>query len=264
MSESIGETGEAVLKSAVSQFGSLNFDVIRVPYIDSVEQIESTLKEAAAQHAFICHTLLSPPLREAFTRLLGQYDVIAVDILGPMLQAIEKLTGIKPKNEPGLTHMLNQDYFKQIQAIEFAVKYDDGKNPLGILEADIVLIGISRTSKTPLSMYLANKRLKVANVPLVPGIAPPQELFQIPRQKIVGLLIDPIKLNEIRIERLRAIGLMPDASYAKIACISEEIDYSKSIMRQIKCYVINVSHRAIEETAHMIMEHHAKFFGKED
>ena len=103
----------------------------------------------------------------------------------------------------GLIHALDHEYFKRVEAIEFAVKYDDGKNPLGLLKADVVLIGVSRTSKTPLSMYLAHKQLKVANVPLVPEIAPPEELFKVPPHKIIGLLIDPFKLNEIRSERLK-------------------------------------------------------------
>ena len=236
-----------------------NFDIVRVPYIDSVEQIDSTLQEVSTQKALTCHTLVSPNLREAFNRLAQKYNVETIDILGPMLQAVQKLSGLEPKNQPGLMHSLNHEYFKRIEAIEFAVKYDDGKSPLGLRKADIVLIGVSRTSKTPLSMYLAHKRLKVANVPLIPGITPPEELFRVPPHKIVGLIVDPGKLNEIRTERLKAIGLMSDASYAKIACISEEIEYSKSIMHQMHCLVINVSNRAIEETAHMILDHYAKF-----
>ena len=244
----------------MSQFDSGNFEVVRVPCVDSAEQIENTLKEVAKRHAFVCHTLISPDLRGAFAELANKYNVPAVDILGPMLQTVQKLSGLQPKNQPGLTHLLNKEYFKRIEAIEFAVKYDDGKSPLGLTKADIILIGVSRTSKTPLSMYLAHKGLKVANVPLIPGIAPPAELFSVPPQKIVGLVIAPSKLNEIRVVRLKTIGLMPDASYAKVSCISEEIEYSKAIMRQLKCFVIDVSNRAIEETAHIILEHHAKFF----
>lgn len=235
---------------------------MRVPYVDSVEQIAATLQEAAAQHALTCHTLVSPNLREAFSQLAQKYKVETIDILGPMLQAVQKLSGLEPKNQPGLIHTLNYDYFKRIEAVEFAVKYDDGKSPLGLLKADIVLIGVSRTSKTPLSMYLAHKQLKVANVPLVLNITPPEELFRVPPHKIVGLLVDPVKLNEIRTERLKAIGLMSDASYAKLACISEEIEYSKSLMQQLHCLVINVSNRAIEETAHMILDHYTNFSRK--
>lgn len=260
MSECTGETADAVLKSALSQFGAENFNLIRIPYLESAEQLEASLKAAWEEKAFVCHTLLSLPMRKAFDGLLQKYPVQNIDVLGPMLKGLSDYSDIQPQYEPGLIHILDQEYFKRIKAIEFAVKYDDGKSTLGLTEADIVLIGISRTSKTPLSMYLANKGLKAANVPLVPSIAPPEELFRIKPQRIVGLLIDPFKLNEIRMERLRSIGLMPDASYAKLDCITEEIEYSKSIMRQLRCYVIDVSNRAIEESAQMILEHHYKFF----
>lgn len=259
ITESLGETAEAVVRATASQFDSGNFEIIRIPYVDSAGVLESALREVAKRNAFVCHTLISPDLRKAFNKLADEYNVVFVDILGPMLATVQKLSGMRPKNQPGLTHMLNRDYFKRIEAIEFAVKYDDGKSPAGLLKADVVLIGVSRTSKTPLSMYLAHKGLKVANVPLIPGIAPPEELLDTPAQKIIGLIADPVKLNEIRMERLRAIGLMPDASYAKLTCIAEEMEYAKAVMRRLKCQVIDVSNSAIEETAHMILEHHGKF-----
>ena len=139
--------------------------------------------------------------------------------------------------------------------MEFDVKYDDGKNPLGLLKADVVIIGVSRTSKTPLSMYLAHKQIKVANVPLVPELAPPEELFKVPPYKIIGLLIDPFKLNEIRSERLKTMGLSDTATYADMKRIDDELAYAKGIMRRLHCQIINVSNRAIEETAGIIMEY---------
>ncbi|MEH7489753.1 pyruvate, water dikinase regulatory protein, partial [Priestia megaterium] len=135
----------------------------------------------------------------------------------------------------------------------FAVKYDDGQDIGGIKRADIVLIGVSRTSKTPLSMYLAHKRFKVANIPLVPEIAPPDELFSIPRNKCVGLIITPDKLNEIRKERLRNLGLTSQANYANFERILEELEYAEKIMKRIGCPVINVSNKAVEETADLIL-----------
>ena len=160
-----------------------------------------------------------------------------------------------PKNQAGLIHSLDHEYFKRVEAVEFAVKYDDGKNPMGLLKADVVIIGVSRTSKTPLSMYLAHKRIKVANVPLVPELAPPEELFKVPPHKVVGLLIDPFKLNEIRAERLKTMGLSDSAVYADMKRIGEELEYAKGIMRRIHCPIINVSNRAIEETAGIILEY---------
>ena len=156
-------------------------------------------------------------------------DVEVVDVLGPMLKSIEKSTGLLPKNQAGLIHSLDHEYFKRVEAVEFAVKYDDGKNPLGLLKADVVIIGVSRTSKTPLSMYLAHKQIKVANVPLVPELAPPEELFKVPPYKIIGLLIDPFKLNEIRSERLKTMGLSDTATYADMKRIDDELAYAKGI-----------------------------------
>lgn len=236
------------------------FDIIRVPYVKNVEQVNAVVEEAREQNAIICYTIVSPTLREAVAQAAMEKDVEVVDILGPVLKAIEKTSGLLPKNQPGLIHALDHEYFKRVAAIEFAIKYDDGKNPWGLLKADLVIIGVSRTSKTPLSMYLANKRLKVANVPLVPEIPPPEELFKIPSNKIIGLLIDPYKLNEIRCERLKAMGLADGANYADLKRINEELDYAKAIMRRIHCTSINVSNRAIEETASMVLDYVRKTF----
>ena len=187
-----------------------------------------------------------------------ELQIQVVDVLGPMLRAIQKNSGLLPKNQAGLIHALDHEYFKRVEAVEFAVKYDDGKNPLGLLKADIVIIGVSRTSKTPLSMYLAHKQLKVANVPLVPEIVPPAELFKVPHHKIIGLLIDPYKLTDIRMTRLKAMGLSEDAEYADVERITEELDYAKGIMRRVHCMIINVSNRAIEETAGIILDYYYK------
>ncbi len=260
ISDSIGETSESVIKATTSQFVQEKFDIIRVPYVKSADQVRNIVAEAATENAVICYTLVSPDLRETIATCAEQSGVEVVDVLSPMLKAIEKNYGLVPKNQPGLIHALDHEYFKRVAAIEFAIKYDDGKNPWGLLKADLVIIGVSRTSKTPLSMYLANKKLKMANVPLVPEIPPPEELFRISPKKIIGLLIDPYKLNEIRSERLKAMGLADGANYADLKRITEELDYAKAIMRRIHCTSINVSNRAIEETASMILDYVRKNF----
>jgi regulator of PEP synthase PpsR (kinase-PPPase family) len=243
-----------VARATASQFDSGRFDIVRIPYINSTEQIEETVKEAAKRTCVICHTLVLPHLREALQQQCDQYGIPTVDIMGPMINLVQQITDLTPKLKPGLIHQLDQQYFKRVEAVEFAVKYDDGKNPWGLLKADVVLVGVSRTSKTPLSMYLAHKRLKVANVPLVPEVPPPEELFQIPPAKLIGLVIDPFKLNEIRSERLKTMGLSADASYANVERIMEELEYARAIMRKLRCTVIDVSNKAIEETANKILE----------
>ena len=174
--------------------------------------------------------------------------------MSPILDKISNKINKNPKREPGAIRKLDESYFKRVEAIEFAVKYDDGKDPRGILKSDIVLVGISRTSKTPLSMYLANKNIKVANIPLVPEIPLPKELNNINPNKIIGLTNSPEKLNKIRQERLKALGLSKNANYANIERILQEPDYSDNIMKKLGCPVINVSNKAIEETAGIIMD----------
>jgi len=255
LSDSIGETAEMVARATASQFDSGNFEIIRIPYISSVEQIEEVLRAAAQKPAcIICHTLVSIELQDAFASLAKNYHIPTIDIMGPMIRAVQKVTNLTPKLKPGLVHKLDQDYFRRVEAVEFAVKYDDGKNPAGLIKADIVLVGVSRTSKTPLSMYLAHKKIKVANVPMVPEVPPPEELFKVPPERIVGLIINTMKLNEIRRERLKTMGLDSDANYANTDRIEEELEYAKRIMRKIGCPVIDVSNKAIEETANKILE----------
>jgi hypothetical protein len=254
LSDSLGETAEMVARATASQFNTGTFDIIRVPYINSIQQIEEIVQEAVKHSSVICHTMVSQHLREALLEQAKCYDIPTIDIMGPMIHAVQRVSGLTPKLKPGLVHKLDKDYFKRVEAIEFAVKYDDGKNPWGLLKADIVIIGVSRTSKTPLSMYLAHKKLKVANVPMVPEVAPPEQLFEVSPGRIVGLIINPDKLNGIRAERLKTMGLGPSASYANTERIREELEYARRIMGKLQCPVIDVSNKAIEETANKIME----------
>lgn len=254
ISDSLGETAESVAKATMSQFDQENIDLVRVPYVRHTDQIRDIVNDAAAAGAVVCHTLVSPELRETFERLADEKHVRYVDIMGPMMDAVGSIVSTKPRMKPGMIHRLDQEYFRKVEAIEFAVKYDDGKNPAGFTKADVVLIGVSRTSKTPLSMYLAHKKLKVANLPLVPEVTLPEEIFRVPPYKIVGLVIDPYKLNTIRSERMRALGFSGNANYTDIARIEDELAYAKEVMRQLHCVVIDVSNKAIEETASRIIE----------
>ena len=254
MSDSLGETGEKLARAAISQFEAVKVDVVRAPFIRTVEQIDETVNEAAETGGIICHTLVSADLRKSLDEYADRYGVPYVDLMGPMLEAVSAATGEKPSMKPGAIHKLDEEYFRKVEAIEFAVNYDDGKNPAGFLKADIVLIGVSRTSKTPMSMYLANKRYKVANLPLVPEVQLPEEIFKVPAHRIIGLVIDPYKLNGIRSERMRALGFSGDVNYTNLARIEEELAYAKSVMRKLHCPILDVSNRAIEETAAKIME----------
>lgn len=255
MSDSIGETGELIAKAAVKQFLPSNYEIKRYPYIVGEEQINEIFDEARTRNSIIIYTTVSEKNRDFIIKKGIEYDIPTVDVMTPPLEALEKQLGYEPKRESGIIRRLDESYFKKVEAVEFAVKYDDGKDPRGVVKADICLVGISRTSKTPLSMYLAHKNFKVANVPLVPEVPPPNEIFEKDKRKVIGLVANPLKLNEIRQERLKALGLDNTANYANVDRINQELEYSKKIMEELGCFVIDVSYRAIEETASIIMEY---------
>ncbi len=252
VSDSVGETAELVVKAAASQFSGAGLEVRRIPYVEDKETIDEVIVLAQQARALIAFTLVVPEIKNYLVTKANLAGIETVDIIGPMLEKISAITDKEPRYEPGLIYRLDEDYFQKVEAIEFAVKYDDGRDPRGIIRADLVLIGVSRTSKTPLSQYLAHKRIKVANVPLVPEVEPPPQLFKVAAKKCVGLTISPEKLNEIRTERLKALGLKAQANYASVDRIKEELAYSKEIMDRIGCPVIDVSNKAVEETANLI------------
>lgn len=255
ISDSVGETAQQVTKAAISQF-KLNddYEIRRFPYVIEVDFLKEILESAKEENAIVIYTLVEKELLEFTEQFCTEENLSCVDLMTPILRQISSKIGIKPKREPGIIRKLDESYFKRVEAIEFAVKYDDGKDQRGILQADVVLLGISRTSKTPLSMYLANKNIKVANVPLVPEIPIPKEVFEINQKKIIGLTNTPEKLNQIRQERLKSLGLSSNANYAKFDRILQELDYSDKIMKKVGCPVIDVSNKAIEETAGIIMD----------
>ncbi|MCL6594432.1 MAG: kinase/pyrophosphorylase [Alicyclobacillus sp.] len=259
VSDSVGETAEFVVRAAASQFDGGHTDLRRVSHVQETSAIDETVAAAREENAIIAFTIVMPQLRAHLLAQAAAHGVRTVDIMGPMLQAFADVTGLAPHGKPGLVHQLDEEYFRRVEAIEFAVKYDDGRDPRGLERADIVLIGVSRTSKTPLSMYLAHRRLRVANVPLVPEVAPPEELYRLPKGRVIGLTIRPDKLNLIRKERLKSLGLTPEASYASRERIEQELAYAHRVIQELGCPVIDVSDKAVEETAAVVLEY---VFGK--
>lgn len=254
ISDAAGDTGEHVVRAAIAQFHPINADIRRAPFVTDESALQRIIGQAKQCNAIVLYTLVIPHLRDSMKKLAETSGVAAIDLLGSFIETLETRTGRRSRQEPGLNHVLDADYFRKVEAVEFAVKYDDARDTSGVLKADIVLVGVSRTSKTPLSMYLAHQKYKVANVPLVPEIKPPPELFTIPKRKVIGLTIGVPYLNIIRKERLKALGLPNNASYAATDRIEKELAYAEVIMKQLGCVVIDVSHRAVEETASLIME----------
>lgn len=256
VSDSVGETVELVTKAAISQFNGSDVELRRVPFVEDKETIDEVISLVRMNNGMIVFTLVKPEIRNYLIKQAEKFQIFAFDVIGPLMDKFQEISGLKPLNEPGIVRKLDDDYFKKVEAIEFAVKYDDGKDPNGILKADIVLIGVSRTSKTPLSQFLAMKRYKVANVPIVPEVEPPEELLKIDKNKIFGLKISPEKLNQIRKERLVSLGLKATANYATIERINEELAYFDEVVKKIGCPVIDVTNKAIEETANTIIHYY--------
>ena len=253
LSDSLGDTAEQVVKATAGQFKPNKYEIRKFSYVHNKNQVRNIIEEAKNVNALIIFTTVIQEVKDEIMRLARLYDLLQFDVMTPLLKEFEIFFDTKPKYEPGIIRRLDEKYFRKVEAIEFAVKYDDGKDPRGVKKADIVLLGISRTSKTPLSMYLAYKNIKVANIPLVPEVPLPLEVYEVSKDKIIGLTTDPYKLNEIRLERIKALGLAnTKATYADLDRILEELEYADKIYKKIGCPVINVSSKAIEETANII------------
>ncbi len=254
VSDSIGDTAEQVARAAAAQFKITGDQIIRVPYISNKAAIERIVSDAGEHNSIIIYTIVVADLKEHLEKLAKENNILCVDIMGPVIEAISHITNEKPIYVPGIIRQLDEEYFNKVEAVEFAVKYDDGKDKKGIKKADAVVIGVSRTSKTPLSMYLANKNIKIANIPLVPEVKPPKELYEISPKKVFGLITNPVKLNAVRQERLKTLGLNYEANYANKERIEKELEYAETIMKNIGCHIIDVTDKAIEETAGIIIK----------
>ncbi len=251
VSDSTGETAVRLVHALEAQFPDQPFDEIRHPRVETVEDLRRAVSRARGRRTVVVYTLVEPELRDAMRMLCRRARLHYCDLLGQPIEAVRRVSGMPARMTPGSRHPLDSAYFRRIEAIEFAVKYDDGVGS-GLHEADIVLVGVSRTSKTPLSMYLGYLGHKTANVPIVKGIEPPRELFEIEPAKVVGLTIDASRLSEIRQARARNMGASKRA-YAELVQIYDELDEAAAIHRRLGCPVIEVSDISIEETAHRII-----------
>lgn len=254
-SDSVGETAEAVVRATIRQFDGSQVKTKRIGHIKHEDEIKAIIEEAVQNGGFVAYTLVQPELREMMKEESIRLGIRAVDIMGPMMQAYIDTFNGSPKRQPGLLHEMNEDYFRRVEAIEFAVKCDDGRDTHAMLQANIILLGVSRTSKTPLSIFLAHKGYKVANFPLVPEVKVPQELYELRAVKKIGLSMDAEQLLKIRQARLKTVGLPTGAKYATLQRINEELEYAEAVMKKVGCPVINVTDRAIEETAGLIIEY---------
>lgn len=253
-SDSVGETTEAVAKATIKQFHTNQVKLKRYSHLQDEDEIRNVVSEAAASNALIMYTLVQPELREMMRQEAVRHNIATVDIMGPAMQGFIDAFHGSPSRLPGRLHTLDEDYYRRIDAIEYTVRNDDGKNLNELLQADIVLLGVSRTSKTPLSIYLSHKGYKTANVPIVPEVLPPDSLSHIDSKRLFGLTMHPEQLIHIREARLQTLGLLSGSLYTQRSRVEQELNHAKQFMEQIGCTIIDVTNRAIEETAGIILE----------
>lgn len=255
ISDGTGETATAMARATMKQFPDHDIYFTRYKNVRSKEQIDAIFEEATINHDLVIYTIVSKELREYIAKSSRRQHIRALDILGPLLTSFSNLFDIEPQSEPGLLHEVNDEYFERVAAMEFTLNHDDGRNMESLHLADVILVGISRTSKTPLSLYLSLHGLKVVNVPLIHGSELPKDLFEVDQRKIFGLTIDPDILHEIRKNRLTRLGLKnEDGDYASLNKIVEEVEWATKIFQENKRWpVFNVSGKALEETAAEIL-----------
>lgn len=250
VSDGTGETASLMTKAALVQYGNTDVNLIRCKNVRTENQVATILNEAKSNQGFVVFTIVSDELQNKTHELADNMQIQYVDLLGPLFTGLDAYFGVKTSNrKAGILRTVNENYFKRIEAIEYTVKHDDGKELRDLDSSDIILVGISRTSKTPLSIFLSHKGWKVSNVPIVLNVPIPKELFEVDQRKIVALTINPDKLSRIREKRLEKLGTKSQ-DYASIAHIINEIEYAHSLFKQNKKWpIFDVTEKALEETA---------------
>jgi [pyruvate, water dikinase]-phosphate phosphotransferase / [pyruvate, water dikinase] kinase len=256
ISDGTGETATAISRATMAQFKGRNVYFTRYKSVRTTEQINAIFTEAAIHHDLIIYTIVDKELRTFIEELSRQKHVRALDLIGPALTAFSNYFDQEPSSEPGALHQANDDYFKRVAAMEFTLNHDDGRNLKSLHLADVILVGVSRTSKTPLSVYLSQHGIKVVNIPIIPSTPIPKELFEVDQRKIFALTIDADALGEIRRKRLSRLGAdKHTGDYATDAKIVNEIEWANNVFKENKRWpVFNVTNKALEETAAEIMK----------
>lgn len=243
-----GDSGVQVVETVLVQFPDFQVPIIKADYVLRKEEIRDVVAEASRNNGTIIHTMVDGVLRKYIIRLAKEYKVEAIDLMGPLFERLTKILGQKPKEQPGLYRILHQSYFDRVDAIEFTMDHDDGKCFDDLPKADIVIIGVSRSGKTPLSMYLAVLGWKVANIPIISNSPLPSELFEIDRRRVFGLNIDFERLEGHRRERQERLSL-GKTIYTDPKAVFEELEMAIKIFRQNRFSSIMVSDKAIESSA---------------
>ena len=253
ISDATGKTCETVVQAALSQFKTTRIILKTISNVRSLKQINKVVEMAVAVDGIIIYTMVSTELRQKLSELGRLHAVPTVDILGPVLTRFTDFFEISPLAQPGLFRQLDSDYFKRIESLDYTIKHDDGIGVSALNEAEIVILGVSRTTKTPVSIYLSYRGWKVANIPIILDFQLPEELFSIDQDKIIGLNINPNRLHLIRMERQSKLNNCDLGDYTDPEKIKTEIAYGLRIYQENCWPVVNVTYKSIEETATDIM-----------
>ena len=261
ISDSVGLTAQALARAAAAQFGVTNPNIEVLPHVRTFDEVKSFIEEHGELHKrmsgderlLIFYTLVNGDLRKELSDYAAiKPNVVAVDLMTEAMNAIAELSGKTPSKRPGGLHVADQHYFKRIEAIEFTIAHDDGRNPQELTQADIVLLGVSRSSKTPTSIYLAQAGYKVSNIPLDPSTEPPAQIYDVDPTRLFGLMTTPEVLVGIRQRRLGNASVVA-SKYADPEYVYQDLEEARKLMRKLGCIVVHTENRAVEETAQEIL-----------
>ncbi|GAB4346876.1 MAG: pyruvate, water dikinase regulatory protein [Gammaproteobacteria bacterium] len=253
LSDATGETAETIVTAALTQFPDEPVQLIRHSNVRTETQVLGYIKEIKRRNAMVFYTFVDRELSAFMEQECKAQEIICLDLIGPLLHKMAYFFGHSPRGTPGLLHEVGEEYYQRMEAMEFALKYDDGQVLQHLDEADIVLVGVSRTSKTPLSIYLSGRGWKVANIPLVKDVGIAPELEAVDPKKVVGLFLDVRRLIERRAARLKSMGEERPTPYIDYDVVREELRWARALCRDHGWATVTVTGKSVEETAHEVL-----------
>ncbi len=256
-----GVAGHTIVETMLIQYPDNKIPLIVEPEVLTVEQVEKIVEKAIESNGAIVHTMVDRPIRRALRELCDSNNIPHFDLVGGLFNYLDKTLDIRPVDQPGLFRLRNIEYFRRVRAIEFTMAHDDGQNAHKIKNADIILTGVSRTGKTPLSIYLAMFGWKVANVPLINGIEPPDSLFEVDPKRVFGLNISTIYLVAQRSGRVARLNMPEDTDYTNRRMVRAELDFAMGLFKKGNFSILNVSNKPIEYSANKIITMLTNHFG---
>jgi len=255
LSGGVGSSGEQLARTVTAQFPEAAIEIKVFPKVFTKRHVEQIIEEAAKNKAVVAHTFVDPQLRKSVKSITQAYCIKSIDLIGPLMENLAEELDQEPLGKPGLYRQLYKSYFDRISAMDFGLDHDDGKNPHGWVDAEIVLLGASRVGKTPISLYLSVMGWKVANIPLIAGLPPRVEISNLDKDRLVGLTIAPGDLVEHRKHRQKALGLVGnDSDYVNPLKVYEEIQEIETFFRRNNISTLDVTGKPIESCADEIIQ----------